>query len=77
MAFSFYLFSHLFLTFGHQLSYFLHVEIGNLGLMPNCPNLLNLIREKNGEFWAIKLLTIFTILIVILFIDFLDQFPLH
>lgn len=77
MSFCFDFFAHFLLSFSHEFSDLLHVEIWNLGLLFIGPYLLHLIREEDGKLRAIELVTVLTIIVEVFFIYFFDELSLH
>lgn len=70
-------FAHFLLSFRHEFSDLLHVEIWNLSLLFVGPYLLYLIRKEYGELRAIELVTVLTIIVEVLFVYFFDELSLH
>jgi hypothetical protein len=67
---------HLLLSFHHQLSHLLHVEVRHLGLLALRADLLHLVGEEDGEFGTVDVLIAFLRALVVILIDFLDELSL-
>lgn len=77
MSFCFNFLSHFLLTSHHQFSHLFHVQVWYFCFLFICFDLLDLIWKQDGQFWTIILFTVFAVLIIVLFVHFLNQLSLN